>query len=231
MENKALDHFVHTINNFEKAVGTIKNLGFNVLPKAQHLELGSANCVIQFNKTYYELVDLSNGLDWLVAPYQQRMEYGEGLTHVSLNSANLEEDRAHLSLAGLHPDEIISARRKILMPDGTENETDSDCFYVWRKDNPYLSLFVSIHKKPETIFIPEYQEHPNGVLDIKKIVFHTTLLEADKAYFKTHYGKEPDILDEEGFAMVGARGDISEVLTTSKFKREYGQLAHIDLKP
>ncbi|KPM32059.1 Glyoxalase/Bleomycin resistance protein/Dioxygenase superfamily [Croceitalea dokdonensis DOKDO 023] len=228
---KSLDHFVHLVLNLDKAREHYIKLGFNVRPASQHLELGSSNCVIQFPKTYYELVDLSEGEKWLSDPYLNRFKLGEGLAHVSLDSENLVSDRARLIELGYEPEPIVSARRKITMPDGAVDETDSDCFYVWRKDNPYLSLFTSIHNKPETIFIPEFRQHPNKAIALKELVFITTRLEEDIVYFTDQYGKSPDEISNEGFSLVGRRGDVAKVMTPSVFAKEYGDIAHSELGP
>lgn len=226
--NKSLDHLVHLVTDLPRSASIFSQIGFNVRPIEKHIDLGSSNCVIQFANTYYELVDLSNGVAWVAAPYKERLKFGEGLAHVSLNSENLPKDWARLSSLGLAPEEIISARRKITMPDGTQDETDSDCFYVWREDNPYLSLFLSAHHKPETIFVPEYQVHPNGATEVKRVVFLSSTLASDRSYFIKHYGREPNILFENGFIMTGEHSDKAEVLGEPVFSKKYGSLCRCD---
>ena len=231
MSIKTLDHFAHNVPELDVATEVYTKLGFHVRPRALHIELGSSNSVIHFEKTYYELIDLTHGTDWLVAPYRAKLDFGSGMCHVSLDSSDLEADRERLKGLGHNPLKVVSARRKITLPTGEPTETQSSCFYNWRDDNPYLSLFYSIHEKPETIFIPEYVNHENGALDISKIVFCTTTLKADIDYFTDSLEKAPDQQDSDSFTMTGSRGEVTEVMTQKAFEKSYGEFAYAKLEP
>ena len=217
---RSLDHFVLTVSDLDRAAGTYKRLGFNVRPIARHIKLGSANCVVHFRRTYLELAHL--GTSQVGVPYQARLDLGDGLAHVSLTSDDLQSDRQRLIDEGFTPDEIYSASRKVVMPDGQENETASDFFYCWRPESMYLSLFFSEHKKPETIFIPEYEDHPNTAIDTVRLVYMSENPQMDEAHFRSFFGSEPEATSENGFIMRGARGDLTEVLTISAAQKRYG---------
>ena len=63
------------------------------------------------------------------------------------------------------------------MPDGREDETDSSFFYMWRDSPRYMSLFLSEHRKPETIFVKAYEQHPNTAIDITRLELRQALFE------------------------------------------------------
>ncbi len=219
---RALDHFVQVCNDISKGAEAYTKLGFHVRPIAKHVEIGSSNCVIHFENTYMELIDLTHANEEMKGPYMDRFKCGEGLAHVSLTSSNLVADHKWAVSNGLDPLPIWSARRKIIRPDGTEDHTDSDFFYMWRPESRYMSLFLSGHKKPDAIFIKEYENHENTATDVNKIVYMSADPQSDISYFSKLFGKEPEITDD-GFRTIGTRGEITEVVTPSAAVSRYGR--------
>jgi len=158
----------------------------------------------------------------LKAQYQERLDVGDGLANVSLGSRGLAADRARLASAGLPIDPILNARRAIIRPDGVADETDSSCFYVWRKDNRFMSLFHSHHAKPETIFIGEYEHHANSVRDILRLVYMSRNPSADTGYFSTLLCTPPTVVAHDAYTWAGARGEIVEILSVERAAQRYG---------
>lgn len=228
MQPKSLDHFVILVRDANVAAEAYERLGFHVRPLAEHEAIGSRNRVVHFEETYLEFIDLSGSLEEVAGPYLDRFELGEGLTHVSLTSDNLERDQEALRAQGLSPYPIISARRKISMPDGEPAETGSSCFYLWREENRYLSLFFSAHPKPETIFIPGFVNHANGAREVARCVYLSSALEEDRAYFSTCFAFEPEVDEAERLCWRGPRGDLTEILSKGEAKRRYGALLQND---
>ena len=132
---RSLDHFAHAVRNLSQAGRAFERLGFHLLPVARHVEIGSCNRVFQLRHTYYELVaDLDLSIPLLRDKMMPRFQCGDGMAIVSLTSDDLPGDRAAIGAAGLTPDPIINARRAVPMPDGSVDETNSHCFYVWRDE-------------------------------------------------------------------------------------------------
>jgi len=158
----------------------------------RHLEIGSCNRVFQLQGTYVELVgDLEKSPPALRDKMLPRYEVGEGIAIVSLTSNDLPADHKRASASGLNPSAIVNARRPITMPDGKQSETDSHCFYVWRPDHLYGTLFLSEHYRPETIFIPEYMQHPNGVQRVAELTYISNDPESEVAYFSALLERPP----------------------------------------
>ncbi|WIO74959.1 VOC family protein [Porticoccaceae bacterium LTM1] len=222
-ELRALDHFVVVGQEMEKRIEAFRDLGFYVGPIESHLELGSKNCIIHFANTYLELVDFGEAASWLSDPYGKFIESCQsGIAHISLRTCDIDLARKSAENQGLNPDKIIYARRKVTHPDGQEDETDSACFYAWRDDNPYLSVFLSEHRKPETIFVEEYSNHANTATDVVRLVYMSVDPASDIHYFSKQFGKDPDEVSSDGFKIVGSRGEITEVLTPMAAVRRYG---------
>ena len=219
---KSLDHFVLLVEDLDAAAAAYRRLGFHVRPKALHEDIGSSNCIIHFDKTYLELIDLTGAREDVAGPYLDRLRLGEGLVHVSFESEGLEGEQARLSDQGYSPWPILNARRAVTLPDGRREETASRSFYLWRDDNRYLSLFFSDHRKPETIFIPEYVDHGSTAREISRCVYVSTLLDADRDYFSACICAEPVEVSGDRLAWRGPRGDLTEILSVDAALRRYG---------
>ena len=212
---RSLDHLVVSVLDAEQAGANYEKLGFHVLPLMRHIEIGSCNRVIQFKSNYLELI---GDLDKAVAVHGDRMlkrfDVGEGLSIVSLTATDLEKDRQMLQRDGLTPDPVISARRKIGMPDGSTNETNSSCFYIWRDNKEYLSLFYSAHYKPETIFVPGYyNHHPNGAKSVTGITYISQNPAGDVDYFKTMFRADPESVAVDSVKFVTPRGETFDIVS------------------
>ena len=227
---RSLDHFVLAVHDLEAGAAIYRRLGFLVRPPARHLEIGSSNCVMHFPRTYLELLSPGESREAiepayreLLQPYFDRLAIGEGLAHVSLDSPDLEADQRRMQEVGFVPGPIMSARRRITRPDGSADETDSHCFYLWRDDNRFLSLFLSEHRKPEAIFIPQYEDHPNTAAEVARVVYVSRDPQGDLEYFAKLFGKKADDVAYDAFHFVGARGDLTEVLTLEAARVRYGE--------
>ncbi|WP_158547408.1 VOC family protein [Rhodovulum sp. 12E13] len=223
---KSLDHFVHMVRDLETARQTWSRLGFHVRPAARHIEFGSSNAVVIFERTYNELLWLEHcTAPALVDPYMPRLTAGEGLAHVSLTADSLAAERQRLEGLGHAVGVEGNARRAVTMPDGRDDETDSSFLYNWQPARPFNSLFFSEHRKPDQIFIPGYVDHANGARDVTRLVWLSADPGSDLGYFRDSWGQEPESVGEDGFVFRGARGDLSEVLTSHAVRARYGALA------
>ncbi len=211
---RSLDHFAHAVRNLALAGSAFERLGFQVLPVARHAEIGSCNRIFQLRNTYYEIVaDLDRSLPLLRDRMMPRFQCGDGMAIVSLTSDDLPRDRDAVQALGLVPDPILNARRAIPMPDGTTDETNSHCFYVWRDARRrYLTLFLSHHYKPETIFVPAYQRHPNGAIEVTGLTYVSESPAGDTEYFAALFGAPPVRASASAVAFLTPRGESVEII-------------------
>ncbi len=224
---RSLDHFAHAVQNLDQAGRAFEQLGFQVLPVARHVEIGSCNRIFQLGHTYCELVaDLDRSIPLLRDKMMPRFQCGDGMAIVSLTSDDLPGDRALIEATGLAPDPIINARRAVPMPDGSFDETNSHCFYVWRDErHRFLTLFLSHHYKPETIFVPAYQQHPNGALDVVSLTYVAERPEAQAEYFATMFGAEPTETRPDLVGFNTPRGERVEIVSPARLADRYGNTA------
>ena len=224
---RSLDHFAHAVQNLDLAGAAFERLGFQVLPVARHAELGSCNRIFQLRNTYYEIVaDLDWSLPLLRDRMMPRFQCGDGMAIVSLTSDDLPRDRDTVAALGLVPDPILNARRAIPMPDGTTDETNSHCFYVWRDGRRrYLTLFLSHHYKPETIFVPAYQRHPNGAIEVTGLTYVSENPAGDTKYFGAMFGAPPVRASPAAVAFITPRGELVEIIAPPLLEDRFGAAA------
>ena len=221
---RSLDHFAHAVRDLDQAGRAFERMGFHLLPVARHVEIGSCNRVFQLGRTYYEIVaDLDKSIPLLRDKMMPRFQCGGGMAIVSLTSDDLPGDRAAIEALGLVADPIINARRKVPMPDGSTDETNSHCFYVWRDEyHRYLTLFLSHHYKPETIFVPAWQQHPNGALDVVSLTYVAEHPAAQADYFAAMFDGRPVEQGLDAVVFETPRGERLEILSPGRLDAKYG---------
>ena len=221
-ERRSLDHFVIATKDVEVADAQYERLGFQVMPQMRHVEIGTCNRVFQLHDTYVELLgDIDRAPAHLRQKVVDRFNCGEGLTLVSLTSADLPGDREILAAAGLKPEPIINARRKVRMPEGHFDETDSRCVYTWNAQ-PSMSLFLSQHHKPEVIWSAAYQRHPNTATRITKLTYVAEDPEGLTGYLSAMLGSPPTHQGDGAVSYRTARGETVELLTPAKLQANFG---------
>jgi hypothetical protein len=219
---RMLDHYVIQVRSLDQSGFIYERLGFQVMPIMRHIEIGSANRVVQFQGTYLELIgDIDKAKPLVRANLDDRWQCGEGLSMVSLDSQDLESDHLLISELGLNPAPIISARRKVAMPDGSEDETDSVCFYIFRPERKYLSLFLSQHRKPQAIWVADYQQHPNTAIETTGITWVSNDPAHEVDYFSQLYGSAPELVEPGMVRFRGARKDVAEIFSRDRLAERY----------
>lgn len=224
---RSLDHFVDAVYDVDLAAAQYQRLGFHVLPKMRHVEIGSCNRIIQFNDTYLELAgDLDRCPPSLRDRLTPRFQCGEGLAMTSLTSRDLRGDHETLlSDPTLTVDRILNARRQITMPDSSQDETNSHCFYVWHPRSTFLTLFFSEHYKTHTIWVPAYMRHPNGVQRVVGQAFVAPAPLQELTYFSRLLELAPTLVTPERLVFITARGESIEILAPAGLTNRFGTAA------
>ena len=224
---RSLDHVVIFARDLQSAAATYRRLGFQVLPLMEHAEIGTSNTVMQFHDTYLELIgDLDHCRNRALADRTaERVEYGDGLYMASLTSSSLEADRPVLEQHGIRLDPIISARRRLRLPRTGWAETDSRSMYAWNRARTLMSLFLSDHRRPDLIWIPEYQIHPNAVEQLIQVTYVASDPRQDVAYFSSMTGSTPTVVSAERVEFATPRGEVLEILSPARCTQRYERLA------
>lgn len=228
---RALDHFVTVVGNPDDAAAVYRRLGFRVMPAMEHTKIGTSNTIIQFLDTYLELIG-----DFAFEHYPGvRDSYAEWLglgrdiyAMTSLTSASLDIDRAALIAAGHRPMEIMNASRRVRLPGGGWDETQSRSCYMFNPGNKLTSLFMSDHPKPEAIWIPDWQCHPNTAQRVVKVWYVSRDPEADLAYHSIWFGVPPTVREPGHISWSTARGERFEVLNPAQMRERFPEAADLE---
>lgn len=189
-----LDHVIVSVRDLDSAAETYRRLGFAVMPRAVHENLGTANHIIQFHGNYFELLgDFHRYADPGMREFMSsRFEGGDGLSMLSLSCTDLAADRERLIDRGHQPSAIMNSARQVVLADGTPDATASSSMLNWRAaPRRWGTLFYSFHGKPHTIWYEPWQTHPNAVHTLVGITYCSDDFAADAPYVSDMLCAEP----------------------------------------
>lgn len=216
--SRSLDHFVICVGDIETSAEAWRRMGFRVMPVMQHVEIGTSNVIVQFHDTYLELIGDFEHCRF--APLVDRMrpwlDLGEDVYwQTSITAKVLEDEIAPLQAKGLNPQPIASAARRVRLTEGGWDQTDSRSFYTFNERNIHASLFMSDHRKPEAIWMPGWQCHPNTTTRVLGISYLARDVAEDAHYLAAMFGAEPDKRSGDRLAFRTPRGEFFEVCRES----------------
>ncbi|MCZ8132601.1 MAG: VOC family protein [Steroidobacteraceae bacterium] len=182
---RSLDHFVVYAQDLGLAAAAWRRLGFTVMPIMEHATIGTSNAVVQFARTYLELL---GDLDHCRNERLQRNLRGcfpsfDGYYMTSFTSTHLEPDHAALKAAGIDIELPNGASRRVRLPAGGWIDTASRSMYAFNAERPRMSLFRSDHPRPEAIWIPDYQAHANSAIDVATVHYAARDVGQDVEFF------------------------------------------------
>lgn len=213
---RSLDHFVSVVGDIETGAEMYRRLGFRVMPTMEHVEIGTSNTIVQFHDTYVELIgDIgfarTEQISAMMGTWLALSDYIYWQT--SFTSARLEDDRERLIDAGMAPEQILNAYRKVRNIGGGWDQTASRSMYCFNRAHLTGSLFISDHAKPEAIWMPGYTCHPNTAQRIIGISYIARDPQADVAYYAGMTGGEPAVSTADRVAFHTPRGEVFELLS------------------
>ncbi|GAB5415254.1 MAG: hypothetical protein Cons2KO_28570 [Congregibacter sp.] len=215
--SRNFDHTIVSVQNLDTAADAYRRLGFSVMPRSVHENLGTANHIIQFHNNYFELLgDFHNYRDTLMRDLMsERFAGGDGLAMLSLNCTNIVGDRDRLGASGYAPGVIHDSSRKVAFDDGRIDATASRSMINWRdsKSRRWGSLFYTQHDKPETIWFAPWQEHANSVYTLIGISYCSNDFIADAQYISDMFCSATAEQCADRMSWVTPRNERLELLT------------------
>jgi hypothetical protein len=197
---RCLDHVIVSVRDLDAAAAAYRRLGFAVMPRAVHHNLGTANHIIQFHSNYFELLgDFHKYADPAMREFMSARFQGEpgesgegGLSMLSLSCTDLAADRERLIALGHTPSAIMNSAREVVLADGCLDATASSSMLNWRAaPRRWSTLFYSFHGKPRTIWFEPWQTHPNTVHTLAGITYCSNHFAADVPYIHDMLCAEP----------------------------------------
>ena len=222
----ALDHFIFPVLDIDAVAAAWQRLGFIVMPAMKHEALGSWNRVIQFEHTYLEILGrFECAVPALRDVFTPLVERREGLAFIGFNTDDIEIERARVLSEGVEIGQKNDARRKVVLPDGGEDETASSSASARFADRPLMTLFYSEHRRPQAIWQAGYQAHANGVKRVSAVVWSSNPSPPERAYFRTMLNADPVEVRSERTAYVTRREEDLLILGDTELQSRFGDLA------
>lgn len=163
-----IDHVIVGVRDLEAARETWRRLGFTLSPRGRHIEQPTGNYCVMFASDYIELLGLVEAGD-AAHRLGNFLAWREGLMGLAFAPAgSAEEARTALAAQGLHPNEPRPLARAIESPEGAVMPRFS-LVSLPAAETPGLDCFLCSHLTPELMRRPQWLEHPNGAVGIKRV--------------------------------------------------------------
>ena len=175
-----IDHPLVTVKNHAQALQNYVRMGFSPSLVSYH-PWGTVTSLMMFPNNFIELIGVDDATKFgtnsvngfcfgrQLGSFLQRGE--EGISLVALHSKNADDDYAELTERGLSGQGRIDFRRKMTLPDGTPDEAVVSLGLLVDESKPDASNFICHQHKPELIWVPGWQNHPNGVDAITAVTY------------------------------------------------------------
>ena len=174
-----IDHPVVTIRDLDKAREQFKKLGFAPNPVGFH-PWGTTMSLLMFKENFVELISVNDASKFgtnsiggfcygrNVGKFLERVE---GLGLVALHSKDCKADHQALVNRGLVSQGQIDFRRDMKKPDGTPDVAIVSLGLFLNEEERDVSNFICHQHRPELIWVPAWQNHPNGVEAITAVTY------------------------------------------------------------
>ena len=213
------DHSIIAVKDLPGAMTTYRRLGFYLTPRMYH-SFGTSNALIMFDGNFLELL---GDLEKSTRDGPGQMDVGEhqGLWRAAYLSRDASADFVELTAAGLEMTPVFDFTRPVPMPDGREGTIDCSVTIAPRTDDRGLQAFVSNQRRPEFLWVPEWQTHPNGVQRLESLVCVSDNPARHRAYFETFVGPTACAADDGSLLLTDVDGTKLEIHTPEKLARRF----------
>lgn len=226
---KGFDHPVIAVKSLEESHTTYSKLGFMIPPRGSHIEWGTGNWCIMFEKNYLEhrgILDAdryTHGLEHFLAER-------EGLLGVAFRS-DLDNRDLHKNAveAGLTPTEPRELTRNFELKTG--NVPVSFRLVFFNKDDvpALMSSLVCEHLTPERLRKPEYLVHPNTAHDIFEMTSVVDSLDGVKDQLTLLFATDAVIEEADQILVHLPDGGIHRVLNVKRATNEGLTFNHVQM--
>lgn len=188
-----IDHVIIAVGDLDRARIAWRRLGFTLTPRGRHLQQGTGNYCVMFQRDYIELlgvVDAAQGSGGLDA----FLRGGEGLRGLAFATRSGEATAAELRRRGLHPTPPRDLARQVELPEGAELARFK-LVSLPPAETPALSAFVCQHLTPELVRRPQWLAHANGVVGIAGVSVMVAATEPLRETYERLFGAEVVMTD------------------------------------
>jgi hypothetical protein len=227
-----IDHPVVTVRDLATVREQFTRLGFAPNPVGFH-PWGTTLSLLMFEDNFIELISVddpskfgTNAVDGFcygraVGKFLERVE---GLGLVALHSKDARADHRLLTSRGLASQGLIDFRREMKKPDGSPDVAVVSLGLFLNEGQRDVSNFICHQHRPELIWVPAWQQHPNGVDAVTAVAYVAEDPSELVERYVAIYGDERVVRTSTGFEADSGCGVI-RVVSTSGANELYGAVS------
>ena len=224
-----IDHPLVSVRDHATALANYRRLGFAPSPVSYH-PWGTVTSLMMFPSNFIEVIGVADPAKFGTGAvdgfcFGQRLgEFlgrEEGVSLVALHSTDCDGDHAELVARGLASQGRIDFRRAMRLPDGSPGEAVVSLGLFLDDQLPDVSNFICHQHRPELIWVPGWQQHPNGALGIDALTYVATDPERLAARWRLIYGAEA-VGEVDGVLQAESGCGLLRALTPEQAAAEYG---------
>lgn len=229
-----LDHSVQVVHDLEAARLDFERLGFRAAPKVTHPSGATSNYIFMFKQSFHEIIGVVDASK-IVATTPSQFSFadhnsaflarrGEGISLMALGSQDSAADYARCVRAGLrgYPPFRFTRPAQAAHPDGP-TVTFTLAFLV-DVTLPDLSFFFFQQHTPENFWVPEWQAHPNGAVDIVKLTVVTGAPAETNRHMANMLGVSGERATNPDATVYPVSGGALSVISTEDYRNRFERL-------
>lgn len=176
---RRLDHLIVCVHDLEQGALDWRRLGFSLTPTGVH-PFGTSNRLAQFTGNFLELLAVTD--DTLVpaaapghfsfaAHNRDFLARAEGMSLLALQSSDAHADADRFGAARIGAYAPFDFGRDAVLPDGGTARVAFSLAFATDPAMPGIGFFTCQQRHPPELFWKaEYQQHPNGALQVIEVV-------------------------------------------------------------
>jgi hypothetical protein len=209
-----IDHPLVTVRDHAATVRRYQRLGFYTSPPSHH-PWGTVTSMVMFPRNFIELIGVADASKFGTGAVDgfcfgrflgAFLEREQGVSLIALHSSDRDADVDTITARGLPCRARIDFRRAMVLPDGTPDEAVVSLGIFVDEDLPEVSHFICQQHKPELIWVPGWQNHPNGARSIAELSYLADDPGPLLARLQAFYGSYAIVADATGPIVTTPRG-------------------------
>jgi hypothetical protein len=226
-----IDHPVVAVRTHGAVLERYRAIGFSPSPVSYH-PWGTVLSLMMFRDNFIELIGVddpskfgTNAVgDFCYGRNVGRfLDRGEGLGLVALHSKDADVDHQRLTERGLESQGRIDFRRAMKKADGTPDTAVVSLGLFLNPDQPDVSQFICHQHRPELIWVPEWQNHPNGANAVAGVTYLAKRPSDLEGRFAAFYGEDALSRSEDSVSVDSGCG-VFRVLSPRAAEAAFGDI-------
>jgi len=222
IDTRGIDHLVILTHNMDKAVDAYQKMGFTPMYRMLH-PFGTANNLIMFESNFLEILGIvePSKIIGIGSFIKQLLDKREGISHFALQSTDANADHQESVDKGFETIEVSGFEREVELPDGRKINAVVSVCGIQQPETPRVQIFFSQQHVAEAVWIPQWQQHANGALDVESVTILSEDAERDFGnLFRKLFGNKKIEVDDGNMVAKTPNGQI-HVLTASSFQNKF----------